>query len=80
MLLSQALIHFEVCRVVLDLRLDEAVHFMLPLLVQLSIALLLVCYLVHVDGFLGPLGALSIHVILMLEQVVKRKFFELFNL
>ena len=64
----------------LDLRLDEAVHFMLPFLVQLFIALLLVGYLVYVDGFLGPLRALFIHVNLMLEQVVNRKFFELLDL
>ena len=80
LLLGQALIQLEVRRVVLDLRLNEAVHFMLPLLVQMSIALLFVGYLVDVDGFLGPLRALFIHIILMLEQVVKRKLFELFNL
>ena len=80
LLLGQALIQLEVRRVVLDLRLNETVHFMLPFLVQLSIALLLVGYLVDVDGILGPLRALFIHIILMLEQVVKRKLFELFNL
>ena len=80
LLLSQTLIQIKVRRVVLDLRLDKAVHFMLPLLVQLSIALLFVGYFIDIYVFLGSLRAFFIHVILMLEQVVKRKFFELFDL
>ena len=63
----------------LDLRLDKAVHFVLPALVKEPGALSFIWCFIHVNGLLDPFVALLFHIHVMLEKVSDREFLEVLN-